>query len=111
MLHFISQSSDTRKIKNFFEHHRLDDGKNLLKPHKNSEKNSGRKTSGRYSCILSFQNTVSHLFHIKGWKNFVEFRINSNVLVIKNQVTKKTAARLFSLPFSLPKILHNEGIS
>ena len=55
MLHFISQSSDTRKIKNFFEHHRLDDGKNLLKPHKNSEKNSGRKTSGRYSCILPFK--------------------------------------------------------
>ena len=27
MLHFISQSSDTHKIKNFFEHRRLDDGK------------------------------------------------------------------------------------
>ena len=29
MLHFISQSSDTRKIKNFFEHRRQDDGKYL----------------------------------------------------------------------------------
>ena len=51
-------------------------------------------------CLFKIQ--ISHLFHIKGWKNFVEFRINSKVLVIKNQETKKTAAREFSLPFPLP---------
>ena len=55
MLHFISQSSDTRKIKNFFEHHRLDDGKNLLKPHKNSEKIAVAKQAAAIPVFCPFK--------------------------------------------------------
>ena len=38
MLHLVSQMSNRRKIKNFFEHHRQDDGKNLKKTYKNLQK-------------------------------------------------------------------------
>ena len=41
MLHFISQSSNTRKIENFFKHHHQEDDKNHLKTHKNLRKNVG----------------------------------------------------------------------
>ena len=62
------------KIKNFFEYHRQDDGKNLKKPYKNLQKNSDHKINGRYSCILCFKIQYPIIPYKKGFKNFDEFR-------------------------------------
>ena len=74
MLHLVSQMSNRRKIKNFFEHRRQDDGKNLKKPYKNSQKNSDRKINGRYYCIWCSKIQYPIILYKKGFKNFGEFR-------------------------------------
>jgi len=50
MLHFISQSSNTRKIENFFKYHHQEDGKNHLKTHKNLQKNIGNRSYAAAIC-------------------------------------------------------------
>ena len=69
------------------------------------------KQAAAISVFCLFKIQISHLFHKKGWKNFGEFHTNSNVLVIKNQVTKKTAARESRCRSLYLKILHNKGSS
>ena len=50
MLHFISQSSNTRKIENFFKHHHQEYDKNRLKLHKNLQKNVGGRITAVAIC-------------------------------------------------------------